>query len=78
MVKNVHTLKVLTLQENLAKADKKIFAIQKSTKHEMSELKKQVDLLNKEKSALRKSSSVHEKIWKLKDLQNVSNTLTGT
>lgn len=56
MVKNVHTLKVLTLQENLAKADKKIFTIQKSTKQEMSELKKQVDLLNKENSALRKSS----------------------
>ena len=67
---------MLTLQENLAKADKKIFTIQKSTKHEMS--KKQVDLLNKENSALRKSSSVDEKIWKLKDLQNVSNTLTGT
>ena len=64
---------MLTLQENLAKADKKIFTIQKSTKHEMSELKKQVDLLNKENSALRKSSSVDEK-----RSENVSNTLTGT
>nr|XP_022292084.1 uncharacterized protein LOC111103251 [Crassostrea virginica] len=80
MVKNVHSLMkdMLTLQENMAKADSKITGIQTSTDQEILELKKQVEWLKKENADLKNNSVVQDnEIAQLKEtLKNVTNTLT--
>ena len=80
MVKNVHSLMkdMLTLQENMAKADSKITGIQTSTDQEILELKKQVEWLKKENDDLKNNSVVQDnEIAQLKEtLKNVTNTLT--
>ena len=79
MVKNVHSLMkdMLTLQENMAKAENKITGIQTSTDQEILELKKQVEWLKKENDYFRNKSVVQDnEIVQLKEtLKNVNNTL---
>ena len=69
---------MLTLQENMAKADSKITGIQISTDQEILELKKQVEWLKKENDDLKNNSVVQDnEIVQLKEtLKNVNNTLT--
>ncbi|XP_078323733.1 uncharacterized protein LOC111103252 [Crassostrea virginica] len=80
MVKNVHSLMkdMLTLQENMAKAENKITGIQTSTDQEILELKKQVEWLKKENDDLKNYSVVQDnEIVQLKEtLKTVNNTLT--
>nr|XP_022292085.1 uncharacterized protein LOC111103252 [Crassostrea virginica] len=79
MVKNVHSLMkdMLTLQENMAKAENKITGIQTSTDQEILELKKQVGWLKKENDYFKNKSVVQDnEIVQLKEtLKNVNNTL---
>ena len=80
MVKNVHSLMkdMLTLQENIAKAENKITGIQTSTDQEILELKKQVEWLKKENDYFKNKSVVQDnEIVQLKEtLKNVNNILT--
>nr|XP_022292086.1 uncharacterized protein LOC111103253 isoform X1 [Crassostrea virginica] len=79
MVKNVHSLMkdMLTLQENMAKAENKITGIQTSTDQEILELKKQVEWLKTENDYFKNKSVVQDnEIVQLKEtLKNVNNTL---
>ena len=69
---------MLTLQENMAKAENKITGIQTSTDQEILELKKQVEWLKKENDDLKNYSVVQDnEIVQLKEtLKTVNNTLT--
>ena len=79
LVKNVHALMkdMLTLQEKLAETEGKISTMKATTDHEISELKKQVEILKVENAALKNKTADDEKeIMILKEnLENVSNTL---
>ena len=80
LVKNVHILMkdMLTLKEKLADSEDKIYGITTSTVQEISDLKKQVELLKVENAALKnKTNADKTEIMLLKEkLVNVSNTLT--
>nr|XP_022293099.1 uncharacterized protein LOC111103845 [Crassostrea virginica] len=80
LVKNVHILMndMLTLKEKLADSEDKISGITTATVQEISDLKKQVELLKVENADLKnKSNADKTEIMLLKEkLVNVSNTLT--
>ena len=80
LVKNVHTLMkdMLTLKEKLADSEDKISGITTATVQEISDLKKQIELLKVENAALKnKTNADKTEIMLLKEkLVNVSNTLT--
>ena len=80
LVKNVHILMkdMLTLKEKLADSEDKISGITTATVQEISDLKKQIELLKVENAALKnKTNADKTEIMLLKEkLVNVSNTLT--
>ncbi|XP_078315775.1 uncharacterized protein LOC111103845 [Crassostrea virginica] len=80
LVKNVHTLMkdMLTLKEKLADSEDKISGITTATVQEISDLKKQIELLKVENAALKnKTNADKTEIMLLKEkLVNISNTLT--
>ena len=80
LVKNVHILMkdMLTLKEKLADSEDKISGITTATVQEISDLKKQIELLKVENADLKnKSNADKTEIMLLKEkLVNVSNTLT--
>ncbi|XP_078310363.1 uncharacterized protein LOC144618362 [Crassostrea virginica] len=80
LVKNVHALMkdMLTLQEKSAETEGKISRLKTTTDDEISGLKKQIEFLKVENTALKNKTAVDEKeIMILKEnLENVSNTLT--
>lgn len=80
LVKNVHALMkdMLTLQEKLTVAENMISTIQTSTDHEISELKKEVDILRTDNSFLKNHSAFCKNdLEKLKEnLDNVTKSVT--
>nr|XP_022293091.1 uncharacterized protein LOC111103840 isoform X3 [Crassostrea virginica] len=80
LVKNVHILMkdMLTLKEKLADSEEKISGITTATVQEISDLKKQIELLKVENAALKNETNADKtEIMLLKEkLVNVSNTLT--
>ncbi|XP_052710722.1 multimerin-2-like [Crassostrea angulata] len=80
LVKNVHALMkdMLTLQGKLTVAENMISTIQTSTDHEISELKKEVDILQTENSFLKNHSAFCKNdLEKLKEnLDNVTKRVT--